>query len=375
MAGVYIHIPYCRRKCNYCNFYSTPASFNAAEFVDLLIAEAKLRSDFFEGQTLNTIYLGGGSPGLFPVKQSERLIEAISATFPFSPEPEITIELNPDDVTANLIKDLKSTAINRISIGIQSFSNEALNYLERIHNGEQAYNAISSIKNNGYENVSADIIYGIPEIGLDVLYSDIKKLIDLQIPHISAYNLTIEPSTRLEKQITMNQRRDIVSEEGAEALSHLISLLESHAYLHYEISNFCLPGCFSKHNTSYWQGEKYLGLGPSAHSYNGKARSWNPASIKKYSDGISNGNCHIETEMLSKNDRYNEFVMTSLRTMWGCNSRIIEQQFGIDYKNYCLKQAQVWLQEKKIILKDEILYLSSTGKLFADGIAASMFRI
>lgn len=375
MAGIYIHIPYCKHKCNYCNFYSSPAQFNAKDYVNLLLREAKLRVNFFEGQALSTLYLGGGTPSLLDNAEIKRLIAGLMQLFPFEENPEISIEVNPDDIEKTRLEELKDTQINRISIGVQSFNNDALRYLERIHSGEQSYQALLWLKDAGFHNISADLIYGIPGVSIDSLVTDCKRLLELNIPHISAYNLTVEPSTRLEMQIKKKQRESVVSEEGAEAFILLSSMLEESGFLHYEISNFAKPAYFSRHNTSYWQGEKYLGLGPSAHSFNGESREWNVSSIKKYTDSLHSGILQKESELLSQTDHYNEYVMTSLRTMWGSDLAIIEAKYGQHYRTYCMQQAQKWVDSEHILLKGDILRLHRKGKLFADGIASSMFYI
>jgi len=375
MAGIYVHIPFCRRKCNYCNFYSTPAAFDSQDFTDLLLREATLRSQFFDGQMLSTIYLGGGTPGLFPPAQIGRLIKGLNNTFDFVSHPEITIELNPDDITPEWVAELRKTPVNRLSVGVQSFNPSALNYLERLHDPAQSEKALLILLESGYTNLSADLIYGIPGTSHETLLFDIAKLSALSIPHISAYHLTVEPSTRLEMQIRKKQRPTVSADTGADAFTFLISGLEEQGYLHYETSNFCLPGYFSRHNTSYWKGEAYLGLGPSAHSFRPGERSWNHAGIRGYTEGVKSGNLAFETEKLSRDDEYNEYIMTRLRTMWGCDTEEIGGIFGEDYLSHCLKQSEPWLQNGKMRREVGVLRLTTLGKLFADAIAASLFRV
>lgn len=375
MAGIYVHIPFCRRKCNYCNFYSTPAAFDAEGFTDLLLQEAALRSRFFNGQTLSTLYLGGGTPGLFPPAQIGRLINGLLNAFDFVAHPEISIELNPDDITPDWVDELRKTPVNRLSVGVQSFSAAALSYLERLHSPSQSETALLILLQAGYHNISADLIYGIPGSSPEILLFDIAKLSALSIPHISAYHLTVEPSTRLEMQIRKKQRKSVSGDTGADAFIFLISELEKRGYLHYETSNFCLPGYFSQHNTSYWKGESYLGLGPSAHSFRAGERSWNHAGIRGYTEGVQSANLAVESEKLSSDDEYNEYVMTRLRTMWGCDTDEIQGFFGEDYLKHCLKQSEPWLQNGRMRREEGVLKLTPDGKLFADAIAASLFKV
>jgi oxygen-independent coproporphyrinogen III oxidase len=375
MAGIYIHIPFCRHKCNYCNFYSTPASFDAKVFASAIINEAKLRNYFLRMEKVETIYFGGGTPGLFHPDVINEIILELSNLFTFNPNIEITIEVNPDDISIEWLESLRKTQVNRISIGIQTFNNVALKYLERLHSGEHGLKAIKMIKDAGYTNISADLIYAIPGQTNEMLQSDIEVLTEMDIPHISAYNLTVEPSTRLTLQIRKGIRKAVSTDQGAQHFEIVVKALEEKGYLHYEISNFCKPGLFSKHNTSYWQGVKYLGLGPSAHSFDGGIREWNVSNVKRYVDAIKAGIILSESETLSQEDKYNEYIMTGIRTMWGCSLFYIESEYGLKFKEYCLEQAKPWIKDGSIIIQDNSLILSFQGKFLADGIASSMFFI
>jgi oxygen-independent coproporphyrinogen-3 oxidase len=342
-------------------------------FVQAMLTEVELTSDYLDGETVHTIYFGGGTPSIIAADDCAQIIDKIRNTHVVAADAEITIEANPDDVTAEKLVAWKACGINRFSLGVQSFNDEDLLWLGRTHNAAQSINAIDLIKVAGFENISIDLIYGIP--GQDELrwMKNIETTVSAAVRHISAYSLTVEEGTILDKFIAKGRVEmpdDALSERH---FTLLMETLERNGFLHYEISNFCREGMFSRHNSSYWQGVKYLGLGPSAHSFNGCTRQWNVSSVSKYLNAIEAGKPDFEMETLSLNQKYNEYVMVSLRTMWGCNLKYIENNFGEALLLHLISEAEPFIQTEEIFSQNDILYLTNKGKLFADRIASALF--
>ncbi|HOW29957.1 MAG TPA: radical SAM family heme chaperone HemW [Bacteroidales bacterium] len=375
MAGIYIHFPFCRHKCNYCNFYSLATSKHHDELLIALLKEIELQQDYLQGENIETIYLGGGTPSLLKAAEIEQLLHAVYKLFTVIDEAEITLEANPDDLRAPKLRELKQAGINRLSIGVQSFQDEDLRYLQRIHTANQARNSIKRAQDAGFSNISIDLIYGIPTLSSTGWEFNLLDAMGLGVPHISAYALTIEDKTPMALQIKRGKLPDVNDEDQLQQFIILTDLIQANGYLHYEISNFCTPGMFSKHNTAYWQGKKYLGIGPSAHSYNTTSRQWNIAGIGQYLTAVKSGKLPFEQEILTIPQRFNEYIMTSLRTMWGCNLDIVERDFGVDWTNQALADAQQFIDNGSLIQKGRILVLSQKGLFHADGIAAELFRI
>ncbi len=374
MAGIYIHIPFCKQKCHYCNFYSSVSLKYQTDFVAALVHEINTRKDYLNNSVVDTIYFGGGTPSLLSIDEISLIINTIKSIFNVSANAEITLEANPDDLSKEKIIDIKNyTHINRLSIGIQSFFDDDLHYLNRVHNGKQAHNSIENAIKYGFDNITIDLIYGIPTLTDKKWKENLKQFLEYKIPHLSSYSLTVEPSTALHVLIKKKKLENIDEISSIKHFEILLSETEKYQYANYEISNFALDGYMSKHNSNYWLGKHYLGLGPSAHSYNGKSRQWNITNIKKYCEKGKAANLIDDQEILTQDQLYNEYVLTSIRTSWGCNTKHIKNTFGAKYYNYFIDNIVYAIANNNVICKENIYTLSNKGKLFADGIASSLF--
>ena len=380
MAGIYIHIPYCRRKCHYCNFFSLASAKLKEPFLKALKLEILQTREYLSGEPVHTVYFGGGTPSVYPPGQLQEVLNMVVP--PTAPTlnregekdlQEITMEINPEDVTEEYIADLKQTGFNRFSIGIQSFFDEDLLYLNRSHTASQAIDSVRLLKDAGYSNISIDLIYGIPTSGFTRWQENIDIAVSLDVPHLSAYALTVEPRTPLAWMIGKKRSAPVSEELQVDQFRFLTGKTKEYGYLQYEISNFCKPGYPAIHNTNYWMGVPYLGLGPSAHSYNGISRRWNRSNLSGYIEGISNGDCIFEEEMLTTAQRYNEYVMTSLRTMWGCNSKKIISDFGFTIYDLFKKCASPMIDNGLLTEVSGVYFLTDEGKLFADRVASDLF--
>ncbi len=373
MAGLYIHIPFCRQKCHYCNFFSLASRKNHEQIIASLLQEMMLQKNYHANETLKTIYFGGGTPSLFSPEIIENLIQQANDVFGVEKDAEITLEANPDDVTSGWLHHLNGASVNRLSLGIQSFFDDDLAWLNRSHNATQAINAVKSAQDSGFQNLSIDLIYGIPTLSNQRWLENISKALALEVPHISAYALTVEPGTALDLFIRKGKYQPVDDKKAAHQFNILMKKLAQKKFIHYEISNFCTEGNFSKHNKSYWSGEKYLGLGPSAHSYNGISRQWNVSNISDYIKSISAGIIPAEKEILTKNQKFNEYLMTSLRTVWGTDLEKIEAVFGKEFHDYTLNEIKPSILNKQVFIEEGKIRLTNAGKLFADRIAADIF--
>ena len=373
MAGIYLHIPFCKKACHYCDFHFTTSMKYKDELLHAMHSELDLQQGYLNKQSIETIYFGGGTPSLIGATKIQKLIDKIMQIHPVSPDAEITLEANPDDLDIATVRDLKHTSINRFSIGIQSFFEEDLLWMNRAHNAAEADSSVKRVQDAGFENITLDLIYGYPLLSDQKWKSNIKKVIDLNIPHVSAYAMTVEPKTALASFIAKGKQEAINETQSASQYLELIDSLSEAGFEHYETSNFAKPGCYSKHNTNYWKGVSYLGIGPSAHSFNGETRQWNVANNAKYIDGILKGNIPAEQEILSTANRVNEYIMTSLRTKWGMHLNEIESRFGSDYKVQVEGGLQPFIEKNQIILENNIATLTSRGKLFADRISSELF--
>lgn len=375
MAGLYIHIPFCTKRCLYCDFFSNTEMKYKEPYLSAVIRELELRKDYLEGEPVETIYFGGGTPSQLQAADFSRIFEAIHRLFDVSPCVEITLEANPDDMTPGYVAGLQTLPFNRISMGVQSFKEEDLRFLNRRHNREQALLAVDLCKKNGLENISVDLIYGLPGQTLEEWKQNLDTVIRLDIPHISAYHLIYEEGTALYKLKEAGKIIPVDEDLSVALFTSLIDQLTANGYLHYEISNFARPGMLSRHNSSYWIGKKYLGIGPSAHSYNGQNRQWNISSLPGYLQAIDKGVPDIEIEYLDINTRYNDFIITGLRTMWGIKFNEIQQQFGKDKLIYCQKQAAPYLKQGLLIEKDDTLTLSRNGVFISDSIMSDLLWV
>jgi oxygen-independent coproporphyrinogen-3 oxidase len=373
MAGIYIHIPFCKQKCHYCNFFSVATIRGKDAFIEALLKEIKLRKDYLEGETVKTIYFGGGTPSLLKIEDLRLIIEALRLNFNIDPEAEITLEANPDDINEKAVKDWKNTTVNRLSIGIQSFFDDDLQYLNRVHTAGQAFQAIEITQNAGFENLTIDLIYGIPTLSGEKWQKNLETFFSLDIPHLSAYSLTVEQKTPLDQLIKKGKYAPLDERQSIGHFKFLLDEAGKNHFIHYEISNFAREGYYSKHNSLYWLGGHYLGLGPSAHSFNGHSRQWNVSSISQY---IKLDNYHTsveEKEVLTMEQRYNEYVMTSLRTVWGCDTVHILQMFGKEQESYFIRNVKPFVEKNHLYREGSKYFLTDEGKLFADGIAAALF--
>lgn len=372
MSSIYIHIPFCKQACHYCDFHFSTSMKKKEEMVQALAKEITMRKNEFQDEVVETIYFGGGTPSILEISDIVFLIDEVCNHYKVVANPEITLEANPDDLSKERIIELSKNRINRLSIGIQSFFEEDLKLMNRAHNAGEALECLK-IATQYFDNITADLIYGIPGLSNEKWLQNIQTLLDLDIPHISSYALTVEPKTALEKFI---QKGSIPAPDDSvahEQFLMLVDSLEQNGFVHYELSNFGKPDYFSKNNSAYWLGKKYLGIGPSAHSYDGINRSWNIANNALYLKSIHEDKLPHEIEVLSDPDRYNEYVMTGLRTVWGVSLERIENEFGTDFLKYLLQNAQRFLDDEKLILESGILKTTKKGKFFCDGIASDLF--
>ncbi len=375
MAGIYVHIPFCKQACHYCNFHFSTNNSRKKDFVEALLKEITLRRDYLQNEEVQTIYFGGGTPSLLRVQEIDKIIKTISGNFRLGGDLEITLEVNPDDIASKdlgFLTDLRSTSVNRISIGIQSFDNEDLKFMNRSHCNEQALRAIENCLNSGYHNINADLIYGTPTLTDKNWEQNLYRLIDYGVPHISAYALTVEKKTALHTFIRNGTVKPIDETKVAAHFEMLVESLNNNKFIHYEISNFALKGFISRHNSNYWKSKNYLGLGPSAHSYNGNTRQWNVANNHRYIDQIAKNTPDFEIEILSLENKYNEYILTSLRTMWGVDLFYLMENFGKSIEKHFLKQVQKHI-DNSIFITDKNYILTNSGKLFADRIASDLF--
>lgn len=373
MSGIYIHIPFCKQACHYCDFHFSTSLKKKDALLAALVKEIKLRKEELAG-TVETIYFGGGTPSLLETSELRLLIDEIYKHFEVSEAPEITLEANPDDLTETLIHQLSNSPINRLSIGVQSFFEEDLKLMNRAHNAEEASQCIQLAKEH-FNNISIDLIYGIPKMTNKRWLANVEKALDLDIPHLSCYALTVEPKTALENFIKKGIVPPVEDDVAHEHHTLLIEKTEAAGYENYEFSNFGKPGWHSKNNTAYWQGKPYLGIGPSAHSYDGDRRSWNVANNSVYIKKIEAGELPLERETLSTVDTYNEYVMTRLRTANGISLQEISEALGSNYKVYLLKQASQHIASGLLQYKNERLIVTKKGKFLSDGIASDLFLV
>ena len=375
VPGLYFHIPFCRRACHYCNFHFSTSLARKDEMINAMMLEFVRRSENITGKPniVETIYFGGGTPSLLSLSNLSGILNLVREHFVMAPDVEITLEANPDDITHAALYDWKHIGINRLSIGVQSFGQDDLVWMNRAHNDIQAIDALKLAKQSGFDNFSVDLIFGTPTLSDSDWKRNVDVLINSVTPHIAAYALTVEPSTALDLMIRNKKKEMIDPGKQAAQFLMLIEWLEQAGYEHYEISNFCKPGKRSRHNTSYWKGIPYIGIGPSAHSYDGATRSWNVSNNTLYLKKIKNKEIAYEEEILSNVQRLNEYIMTSLRTMEGIDLSKVENLFGKNYADQLMKGSQKYLNNQNISLENKHLRLTRPGKLFADGITADLF--
>ncbi|WP_353159807.1 radical SAM family heme chaperone HemW [Myroides odoratus] len=372
MAGIYIHIPFCKQACHYCDFHFSTSLKKKEEMLAAIQRELFLRKDELAGEHIETIYFGGGTPSILAVDEINTLIDTVYQQYTVVEQPEITLEANPDDLDAETIQRLAQSKVNRLSIGIQSFGEEDLKMMNRAHNAQEAISCLQEAVQY-FDNISIDLIYGIPNLSNERWIDNIQRILDLGIPHISCYALTVEERTALNKLI---QKGVIPSPKEEVAHAHFMLLIEklrANGYIHYELSNFAKPGYYSKNNSAYWLGKKYLGIGPSAHSFDGRYRSWNISNNPLYIKSIEAGELPSEIEELSVIDRYNEYVMTGLRTIWGVDLTRVSNEFGAEFYNYLVQESASFIADGFMQKQENILTITDKGKFLSDGIASDLF--
>lgn len=378
MAGLYIHVPFCRQACHYCNFHFSVSQRWKGAFVEAVLKEMEMQRDFFvltdrEKPLLETIYFGGGTPSLLSDGELRRLMEGIMHYYSVNDNAEITLEANPDDLTPSKLDFLRAAGINRLSIGIQSFHANDLVYMNRSHTSQQAMQVLDIAQKAGFKNITVDLIYGTPGMADSQWEQNFLKVAEMGIPHISAYSLTVEKQTALDVFIKRGKLAPVDDEQAARQFQMLCDMASEFGYEHYEISNFGYPGFFSQHNLGYWSGKPYLGLGPSAHSYKSGMRQWNISNTTKYIQEVMAGKAVFEREILTKDQQFNEYVMTALRTMWGIDKSVLSECFGYEKMAHALKSAQKYLMDGRMEETSSHIKITPAGKFFADGIAAELF--
>ncbi len=375
MAGLYIHIPFCRSRCVYCAFHSGVDLSLRRRYVGALCDELRLRTHYLPDEELATIYFGGGTPSLLSPEDFDRIFLAIRRNFRIASNAEITIECNPDDLNELYINELRKFPFNRVSVGIQSFDDEELRFLRRRHSAKQAENAVRLLQNAGFQNISIDLMFGLPNQTQERWKRTLQRALSLDVQHISAYSLTYEGETPLVQMLRDGAIHEIDEEASVALFEMLIDTLSQNGFEQYEISNFSCTGFRSRHNSSYWHGVPYLGIGAAAHSYDGKTRQWNVADTQKYISEIERGSLPLEIENLSCEDRYNEFVFTNLRTREGVDLQLLEKLFGKDKKDYCLRCAKPFIDSEKLLLSNSHLRLSRSGIFVSDGIMSALMFV
>ena len=374
MAAIYIHIPFCKQACHYCDFHFSTSLKKKDQVVEMLCRELDLRKDELPGAEYKTIYFGGGTPSLLTSEELERIFETIYSNYNIAENPEITLEANPDDLSEEKIKMLASSKINRLSIGVQSFFEEDLKLMNRAHNSGEALESIQLAKKY-FDNISIDLIYGVPGMSEERWKENLRIALELGVPHISSYALTVEPNTALQKFIEKGKVKPVDDEAASRHFEILVETLTENGFEHYEFSNFGKPGYFSQNNTAYWLGKPYLGIGPSAHSYDGTSRTWNVSNNSLYIKAMEKDQLPQQIEELSTADKFNEYVMTRLRTKFGVSLEEVEEKFGIDYKQHFLKNATPLYQKQLLEEKHGVFHITAKGKFLSDGIAADLFYL
>ncbi|UHO37689.1 radical SAM family heme chaperone HemW [Chryseobacterium capnotolerans] len=373
---IYIHIPFCKQKCSYCNFhFSTSLNFKD-EMLRAMKTEIQLRKDELQNPNLKSLYFGGGTPSILSVDEINSLIDEVLRYFSFEKDIEITLEANPDDLDKNFLKQLAGTPVNRLSIGTQSFFEEDLKLMNRAHTASEAEGSIKRAQDFGFENLSIDLIYGSPTSNLEIWKENLHKTIALEVPHISSYALTVEPKTALDNWIAKGKVKSPKEEEQNKEFYYLSDFLKDHGFEHYEVSNFAKPGFYSRHNSSYWKYQEYLGIGPSAHSYNGfDVRSWNIANNQQYIKKLSTKLLAKEVEILSKEDQFNEMIMIGLRTIWGVDLKSLKEKFDERFLEHFQDEIKQKIEEDILIIENDHLKIPEKHWFMADGIASDLFIV
>ena len=374
MAGIYIHIPFCRKACNYCNFHFATSLKYKDGMINAIVQELDLQKEYLKNAEIETIYFGGGTPSVLTVNELDIIFKKIHANFKVKSNPEITLEANPDDLSFEYLNDLKNgTPINRLSIGIQSFSEEDLLWMNRAHNAFEARACIEYAQGAGFDNLTIDLIYGSPTTSDEQWQANLDIAFGYDIPHLSCYSLTVEENTPLSTGVKKGKMKPVEEEKSARHFEIVMAEMKRFGFLHYEISNFAQPGCFARHNSSYWLGVPYLGIGPSAHSFDGKNRQWNVANNAQYIKSLNAQNVPKTVEILTPAQRYNEYVMTTLRTIWGCDPSVIGRKFGKIYLKYFNQKILQFIQNQTVTTDGKKYFLTDAGRFLADRITMELF--
>ena len=375
MAGIYIHIPFCKSRCIYCDFFTSTNEAEMDKYVQALCKEISDRKDEVTDDLIKTIYIGGGTPSRLQHNHFESIFNAINKSYTIATNVEVTIESNPDDLSHDYVDMLRDLPFNRISIGIQSFDDQELNFLSRRHDANRAKEAVKYCQEKGFDNISIDLMYGLPKQTLAIWQETLRQALQLNIQHISAYHLIYEEKTRLYSLLQAGKVNPVEEDSSLEMFEVLIQTLSDAGFMHYEISNFAKPGFISQHNSSYWTGEKYLGFGPSAHSFDGEHRWWNVSSMPKYIEGINNSNLEIEKEDIDLTTKYNEYIITGLRTMWGIDLDELKMKFGEDLYDYFLLNAQRYFDLHYLKRENSSVALTHKGIFISDGIMSDLMKV
>lgn len=384
MSGIYIHIPFCKQACSYCDFHFSTSLKHKADLINALVKEIELKKNLLTSE-INTIYFGGGTPSLLEVNDLKLMIDSIYKNYNVANKIEFTFECNPDDLTREKLKELKQVGVNRLSIGTQSFFDEDLQFFNRAHNSNQAEESILMSQDVGFENITIDLIYNTPTLTMRKWEQNLDKINQLNIPHLSAYTLTVEPKTALYHQVKTNQTSLPTNEEAIAQFKLLMAKTKAFGLTQYEVSNFGAAGFYSEHNSNYWKGEEYLGFGPSAHSYlkdspfeggqRGMMRSWNIANNPQYIKAINEGKPYFEEEIIDEKTAYNEYVLTRLRTIWGIDKNYIEANFNASINQYFDKELEQYLKTDFLKIEKKTIALTQEGIFIADKIASDLFYV
>ena len=375
MAGIYIHVPFCRKKCSYCDFYSVGEGKMDSHFADWVLKELKLRNNSISDRTIKTVYFGGGTPSLLPTDNIKRIISGLGDFFTVDPNAEITIEVNPDDVTLELAEKYQAIGINRVSIGVQSFNNDELIFLGRRHDVSKAVEAIRTFRKAGITNICIDLIYGLPNSTLKSWEQSLSVALELDIQHLSCYHLTYEEGTPLTRRVAKGAVTPLDEDLSRNQFDLLREMSHESGYVHYEISNLAKPGYISKHNSGYWLSEEYLGLGPSAHSFNGSMRWWNPSSITGWQKGVDSGEFPVNMEVIDSVTRFNELLITRLRTMWGVNLDEVANGFSIEIYNHLRKKIIPFIGSSKLVMENNTIKIPPKHYFVSDSIVNELIIV
>ncbi|MDG1042132.1 MAG: radical SAM family heme chaperone HemW [Flavobacteriaceae bacterium] len=374
MSGIYIHIPFCKKACHYCNFHFSTNQNSKSAFIEAVCRELILRKSEYASDEIQSIYFGGGTPTVLDVTELNTILKTVYKNYKVSETAEITLEANPDDLDLEKIKQLSNTKINRLSIGIQSFHESELSAMNRAHNAEDARKCLE-LATTYFDNITIDLMFGMPTMSIQLWRQNLQIAFEFGIKHLSCYSLTVEPKTALEHFIKKGSHPPMDDELAAQHFEVLLEETSAHGLTHYETCSFGHPDYFSKHNTSYWLGKTYMGVGPSAHSFDGSKRSWNVSNNSKYIKALEVDKLPFESEVLSVENRFNEYVMTGLRTIWGISLEKIEADYGVKIKDHLLQNSKKFISSNTLVIEDNHLKITTSGKFLSDGIASDLFLI